>query len=334
MSLITLARNAMNTRFELVLHGEKPASLRAAGEAALVEVERIENQISLFRPNSELARVNALAAREPVRVSPEFFALLAHAQRLSAETQGAFDITIAPLLRCWGMLGQLGGRIPTAEELTQARAVTGMSLVELRRSDFTVRFAREGVMLDPGAIGKGYAVEMAAEILREADIASALIHGGTSTVCAIGKPPNADAWKVAVDTPDPVSASQQCPANQTVNGGALARRRYEIPLCDESLSVSAVSGKSFVAGGRTFGHVIDPRSGEPASHALLAAVVSPSATETDALSTALLVTGAEGHDSIAELRPGLRTLLASQANDGGLQVSAHKIELPPVKNVS
>jgi FAD:protein FMN transferase len=364
MPPLTLARNAMNTRFELVLHGGNAASLQAAGEAALAEVERIENQISLFRPGSELARVNALAAREPVRVSPEVFALLAHAQRLNVETQGAFDITIAPLLRCWGLLGQSEGRVPTAEELAVARAITGMALVELRRLDFTVRFTRDGVMLDLGAIGKGYAVEMAAEILREAGVSSALIHGGTSTVCAIGTPPDADAWKVAVDAPR-VNQPLTRPANEAFGVPALAagpanvtghprdrlrpglqtqvygNGQLEHPNCplaiillrDESLSVSAVSGKCFVAGDHTFGHVIDPRSGEPASRASLAAVVLPSATETDALSTALLVVGEEGHDAIAALRPGLRTLLAGRANNDSLR-GARKIELPPRENVS
>ena len=124
MTNVTLARHAMNTRFELVLHGADPVALRAAGEAALNEVERVESQLSLFRPTSEIAHVNARAAREPVRVSPEVFGLLAHAKQLSAETGGAFDITLAPLLRCWGLLGRSDGCIPTEEELAQARCIT------------------------------------------------------------------------------------------------------------------------------------------------------------------------------------------------------------------
>ena len=302
METVTLARNAMNTRFELVLHGANPASLRAAAEAALAEVERIEEQLSLFRPTSEIARVNALAAREPVRVSPEVFALLAQAQQLSKETSGAFDITMAPLLRCWGLLGRADGHLPTPEELAAARSVCGMGLVELNPARFTVRFAREGVMLDLGAIGKGFGVEKAAEILREAGVDSGLIHGGTSTVCAIGVPPDAEAWKVAIEAPPPADTSQA--------GSVTGRARGIIPLRDESLSVSAATGKYFIADGRVLGHVIDPRTGEPAAGVQLAAVALPSTTETDALSTALLVVGPGGHDRIAALRAGMRTLLA------------------------
>jgi thiamine biosynthesis lipoprotein len=325
MTPLALARNAMNTRFELVLHGSDPVSLRAAGEAALSEIERIENQLSLFRPSSEIARVNALAARESVRVSPEVFALLVRAQNLSTETNGAFDITMAPLLRCWGLLGSNEGRLPTADELAATRAICGMALVELTPASFTVRFKREGVMLDLGAIGKGYGVEQATEILREAGLERALIHGGTSTVCAIGTPPDSDAWKVAIDEP-PVAASRQSAVNGLKNGSTPSVRRYEVLLRDESLSVSAVSGKCFVANGRTLGHVIDPRTGEPAAGALLAAVVLPSATETDALSTALLVNGFSGHDAIASLRPAMRTLVVGEAEQGGFRTASRGIE--------
>src|SRR3954470_1303737 len=102
MPTICLALSAMATRFEIVLHGDKPASLRAAGEEALEEIERLEAQLSLFRPSSEIAHLNARASHEQVRVSPTVFALLQQAQSLSCETDGAFDITISPLVRCWG----------------------------------------------------------------------------------------------------------------------------------------------------------------------------------------------------------------------------------------
>ena len=103
----------MATRFEIVLHGDNPASLRAAGEEALRLVEELEAQLSLFRAGSEIAHLNARAAREPVRVTPDLFALLQHAQKLREESGGAFDITIAPLVRCWGFMGG-DGRLPAS----------------------------------------------------------------------------------------------------------------------------------------------------------------------------------------------------------------------------
>ena len=310
MPPVTVACHAMATRFEIVLHGDHPASLRAAGEEALGLVEQLEAQLSLFRASSEIAYLNARAARKPVRVTPGLFALLEDAQKLSEQTGGAFDITVAPLVRCWGFMGG-DGRMPRAEEVAEARAKVGMGLVQLNRADFTVRFAREGIMLDLGAIGKGYAVERAAEVLREAGVTSALIHGGTSTVQALGPPPGEAFWKIAIETPSPAPA-----ASPTL----LAT----VPLKEEAMSVSGVWGNSFQVGGRTFGHIIDPRTGEPAIGMVLAAVVLPSATETDALSTALLTVGAAGHDAIAKLRPGMRTLVVSESG-GKLQVEAKGI---------
>jgi FAD:protein FMN transferase len=310
MPPVTVACHAMATRFEIVLHGENPVALRAAGEEALAEVEQLEAQLSLFRASSEIANLNARAAKGPVRVTRCLFALLQHAQKLSEESRGAFDITVAPLVRCWGFMGG-DGRFPSPEEVSEARAKVGMGLVLLNPADITVQFSREGVMLDLGAIGKGYAVERAAEVLREAGVASALVHGGTSTVQALGPPPGEEFWKIAIETPSLVPDPSPT---------LLAT----VPLKEEAMSVSGVWGNSFQVGGRTFGHIIDPRTGEPAVGTVLAAVVLPSATETDALSTALLTVGAAGHYTIANLRPGMKTLVVSESG-GELSVEAKGI---------
>jgi thiamine biosynthesis lipoprotein len=131
--------------------------------------------------------------------------------------------------------------------------------------------------------------------LREAGITSALLHGGTSTVYGMGQPPENEAWNIAIESP---------PAND-----ATPQLLATVPLRDEALSVSAVWGKSFEHEGKTFGHVLDPRVGRPVSNSLLAAVILPSATETDALSTALLVVGVEGHKALGQLRPRMKTLV-------------------------
>lgn len=312
MPTVTLARNAMATRFEIVLHGENVPALRAAGEEALDEIARLENQLSLHRPGSEIAQLNARAAHEAVQVTPEVFALLQHAQRLSAETGGAFDITIAPLVRCWGFMGA-NGRMPLREEIVAAQERVGMEKVLLDTGSRTVRFAREGVMLDLGAIGKGYAVERAAEFLREAGLASALIHGGTSTVCAMGRPPEAETWKIALDMATELEGRVPSPpkTSNPKQGNEALPAPITILLRDESLSVSAASGRQFEFEGKQFGHVIDARTGRPAETALFSAVALPSATETDALSTALLTLGLAGQDQISSLRTGMKSLVVA-----------------------
>lgn len=314
------ARNAMATRFEIVLPGNDAARLRAAAEEAFDEIERLEAQLSRFRPTSEIANVNARAAHEPVRVSPETFHLLEHAAELSAETGGAFDITIAPLMRAWGFVGDTG-HLPDPTELAAARACVGMNLVELDAAQHTVRFARPGVSLDLGALGKGYAVGRAAELLRDLGITSALIHGGTSTACAIGRPPDAESWRIAVEYPR---------GSPAVPAPLLA----QIELRDEALSMSAGWGKSFQANGRSYGHVLDPRTGEPARNALLAVVVTDCATETDALSTALLTVGPQSLAAISLLRAGLRALVVAAGEAGSFQVVSQGLTILPFASQS
>src|SRR5439155_565602 len=225
MTTVAVARHAMATRFEIVLHGEYEVGLRAAAEEALDEIERLEAQLNLYQPTSEISHINARAAFEPVRVEPSLFRLLQHAQRLSQETAGAFDITVAPLMRCWGFMRGTG-RLPHPAELAEAR--------------------ERGVM---GRVG-----------LDEAD--------------------------------------------------------------------STVRCKSCAAGAVEYGHVIDQREGEPLDGAVLAAVALPSATESDALSTALLILGSAGHERVAGLRAGMRTLVVSRGEqDGQLSVKAKGIQL-------
>lgn len=285
---VKLSLNAMATRFELVLHGDEPARLRAAGEEALEEIAALDRQLSLYNPLSEVSRINAHAGREPVKVDPRLFRLLQMAAALSRATDGAFDVTIAPLMRVWGLAGG-DGHVTSGRELEAARDRVGMRLLILDERDFTVGFEREGVEIDLGAIGKGYAIDRAVETLREDGVRSALIHGGTSTIYAIGTTPDGNPWRVGVHDPTPEGAHPP---------GKIPGGMETVDLRDCSLSVSAVHGKSFVHEGREYGHVIDPRTGRPSNAAMLAAVWGPSATETDALSTALLVLGEPGLDML------------------------------------
>lgn len=323
METVLLARNAMATRFEVVLHGPAPRALRAAGEEALDEIERIESRLSLFQPTSEIADVNARAAHEPVRVSPEVFRLLEGALELGRATDGAFDITVGPLMRCWGLNRQTG-RVPDAEELAKVRQRVGTNLVQLNPENMTVRFDRPGVSLDLGAMGKGYAIDHAVELLREAGVTNAFIHGGTSTAYGMGACPDGSAWKVALDWPDlPQSSkdedSMRVQIGKPVSVTAGRESIATVSLKNEGVSVSAPSGKSFRAGDVTYGHVIDPRTGMPVTGAVLAAVAMASAMETDALSTALLTVGLGGHEKIKGRFPRARTLVGESA-EGGKQL--------------
>jgi|TARA_B110000495_G_scaffold58868_1_gene49909 thiamine biosynthesis lipoprotein len=282
---LTVAAEAMATRFEVALHSAPEATLRAAAEEALAEIARLEGILSLYQPTSEIAHLNQRAAHEPVRVSNEVFTLLERCVKLSQQTHGAFDITLAPLMKCWRFMNDTGAE-PTDEAIAKALACTGTQHLQLNLTDTTVQFAREGVMLDLGSIGKGYALEQAAALLRENEFENFLIHGGTSTVFAHGAQADGTPWRVAVEHPD---------ANQPP--------LQIIDLQNESLSVSGIGGKSFIdAAGNEQGHVIDPRTGHPTQAARVAAVVCESATESDAWATAFLV------EPALEVPKGMRVL--------------------------
>lgn len=271
-----VSRLAMRTRFEIVLSdaNKSEAFLRAAGEEALGEIERADFLLSAYWPGAALFRVNAAAGwGEPVRVEPAVIGFLACARELAKATNGAFDLSVGPLLRVW----KNAATAPTLNKIKAALDLVGMDNVHIDVDASTVWLARPGARLDPGAIGKGWALERATDLLREAGVENALLHGGTSTVVALGGP-----WNVAVRHP------------------RKPERLASVALQDQALSVSAARS----------GHIVDPRTGRPVEKTMLAAVVATSATDTDAVSTGLLVEGEAGLPLLSPLFPHSGLLVA------------------------
>ncbi len=183
--LVHVARPAMAGQFELFFNAGQYENDLEAGLEALDVVEDLEEQLSYFRKASEINRINSMAAHEPVEVEPRLFDLLERSLRLSEETGGAFDITAAPLGEVWGF-SRRAGRVPSESELAEALDSVGSDLVKLDAAAHTVRFRKASVKLNLGSIGKGYALERAAEVLAEKGIGDYLFHGGHSSVLARG----------------------------------------------------------------------------------------------------------------------------------------------------
>ena len=235
--LLRLATAAMGTRFELVLPGESPA-LAAAGEAALHEIERCHAQLTKFSSDSLLSHINRTAYTNPVRLDRATFELFEAALAVARASSGAFDCTLG----------------------------TGRELVALRAADRTIRFTDMRVSIDLGGMAKGHALDCAARVLRDSGVTCALLHGGTSSVLALGAPPGERGWQIAL-AHDP-------------HGRIIALR-------DAALSVSGSLGDRV----NNAGHVLDPRTGRAITGERYTAVVGPSAGLADAWSTALLVLG-------------------------------------------
>lgn len=289
----------MGTEFQALLVGDDPEFLRAAGNEALDEIERLEERLSHYLPSSEICDLNRRAFAEPVLVEPSLLELLQRAQTFSESSEGAFDITVGALIRCWGFFrGQ--GRMPEPEAVQEALTKVGYTGMVIDPRERTVRFRREGLEVHLGAIGKGYAVDSAVESLRLLGVEAALVHGGTSTVYGLGSPPGQEAWHVGLRDPrDP------------------GRRVGAVKLRDRALSVSGDYEQFFEHEGRRYSHLLDPRTGWPAEGTWSAAVLAESATDTDALSTAAFVLGEEGTRQLCNRYPGMGVLIIPDPGPDG-----------------
>lgn len=285
--MLRLACHAMGTRFELLLVGSDEQQLHSIGQEALGEIQALERQLSRFSPSSEISRINRNAFQRPVRTEPQLFALLQRCRRFWERTGGAFDPTAGPLLQAWGW-DRKSGRIPSSSVLQGALAQVGMDKVELDADQRRVRFLSRGMSFDLGAVGKGYALDRAALILREHGLSQALLHGGTSSILALGAGPSGEAWRIGVADPRSPDLS-------------LA----QLQLKDEAIGVSGQHLQSLQAGDASIGHIIDPRSGRPADGLLLAASRCASACEADALSTAFLCLGFDSEEAARPCNPVL-----------------------------
>lgn len=281
----------MGSRFEVIARGDDRDHLLAAADEALDEIERLDHQLSHYRPGSDICHLNAHAADEPVRVEPCLFDLLCKAEEWSAATGGAFDITAGPLIKTWGFFNKQG-HVPTEDELAAALKLVGMRNVELNREQGTVRFRQPGVEVHLGAVGKGFAVERACGILRELDVPGAVVHGGNSSIQAVGSGEDGEPWNIGVRHP-------------LRDDGRLAA----LGLQDAALSMSGSTGDFFEVGGRRYSHLIDPRTGWPAEGLLACAAITDGAAEGDGLSTALFIMGLEAAREYCATRPDLGALL-------------------------
>ncbi len=274
--LLRLQKNgdAMGTTFSIIVYGTGLKDMEAATGAAFAELQRLDGMLSNYKAGSEWSLVNRFAAQRPVKVSPELFHLLSECLRYSRQTGGAFDISVGPLVKVWGFYGGRG-QLPRPEDVTAALALVGYRRLRLDDTAGTVSFDLSGVEIDPGGIGKGYAVDRMAGILRQHGLATALVTASGSSIYGMGAPPEEPrGWRVEISHPKD-------------------RRRSvaEVFLKDMAISTSGTYEKSFRRGGRTFSHIIDPRTGRPAEGMESVTVVAPHAIDTEAWTKPYFING-------------------------------------------
>ncbi len=280
----TDGRYIMGTVFQATLCQAEPDSqgqMGAVWPEVFATARRFDDLFTTYAPHSPLSHLNARAGQGPQAVPAEVSAVLRLSQRYAALTNGAFDITVRPLLSLWRQ-AETTQTQPTAAALRHTLRFIGSQKLHFA-TPHQVGLPASGMALDLGAIGKGYALDQIAKQLREQRLTNALLNFGQSSLWALGRPPDGEGWRLLLRQP---------------NGEIVGLATFS----DRAISISGSLGQSMQVEGQRYGHIIDPRTGRPVQRDLLACVVAPSAAQAEALSTALLILGEqEGLDLIEQL---------------------------------
>ena len=266
-------RISMACTYAITAYGTEEKQLRQAADKAFDEIDRIDRLMSHYKKDSPLSQLSREAFQHPVKIDSELFNFIAECVRYSQDSDGAFDITVGPLMKAWGFFrGE--GRMPNQKELQAVRQKIGYQHVILNAKEKTIRFDRAGIELDLGGIAKGYAVDQAIKILKSHGIERALISAGGSTIYGLGSPPEKDGWEIEIQ--DPLDARKIV---------------MTVKIKNQALSISGSSEKFFEVKGIRYSHIMDPRTGQPVMNILSVAIITDTGTKGDALDNIFYVQG-------------------------------------------
>jgi thiamine biosynthesis lipoprotein ApbE len=297
-------RYLMGTSVEVEAYGGNDAARRAAIDEAFGAIAEVDRLMSNYRDDSELSRINRLAAYESVRVSDPMLSVLEAAQRVSARSQGGFDATVGPLVRLWGFHDKKP-HLPTTAELAAVRPLVDYRNLIIDEHTHSVRFARPGVEIDLGGIAKGFAVEVAANALRRRALDGFIDAGGNQYL--LGSPPGKRIWTAGIKDPDRPD-----------------RLLGVVESSETSVSTSADYATYVEINGRRFGHILDPHTLQPSDRALSVTILARDGTMADAMSKAAFILGPSAGLALVDSFPGMSAVIAYRRPDGtiGLAISA------------
>lgn len=270
---------------------------KKAADESMSLIRQLDGELSMYKPESAISKINAAAGKAPVKVDARVFELIGMAKDMAAFSDGAFDPTIGPVTDLWGIGDPKAGieRVPSEAEIDEAKALVGFEKIRLTEPD-TVYLETAGAKLDLGGIAKGHISDMAADFLMSSGVGSALIDLG-GNLKMIGMRPDGKPWRIGIQDPRGERKEALC----------------VLELSDTSAVTAGTYERYATLGDRRYPHIFDPRSGQPVSErALSATVISPNAAEGDALSTALIVAWNERLGNafdILSLFPGVDALI-------------------------
>jgi FAD:protein FMN transferase len=303
-ALLTFQGAHMGTQFTIRLWAEldRAEAAKAAATDAFSRIAALERVFSDYQVDSEIVKLTALPAGEAVPVSADLFAILSRTQALSRETDGAFDVTIGPMVRLWRQ-ARKDHRLPSPDRVALARERTGWQKLELDSETPAVRLKAKHMQLDFGGIAKGYAADEALSVLKQRGFSRALV--AASGDIALGDPPpGLDAWKVGIRSLDVEGA------------GAAADLTDRIPLARGAISTSGDTMQAVTIDEVRYSHIVDSQTALGLTHRIAATVIGPDATTTDSYATTVCVLGRVRGLAFIESKPGVECLIL-EADEAG-----------------
>ncbi len=292
----------MGSRFEIIAVSDDPALSVAAVDTAIAEIQRIERLISSWDESSQTSRINRNAGVQPVVVDEELFRLIERAQRVSKLTGGAFDISFASLDRVWTFDGSMT-EVPSDEAIANSVRHIGYQKIQLNEDSLSVFLPEAGMRIGFGAIGKGYAANRARRRMKELGIANGVVNA-SGDLTAWGVQPDGLPWGVSIA--DPEDPQHEIATLRTQDGAIVTSGDYE---------------KYAMIEGVRYAHIIDPRTGWPASGLKSVTILCPDAELADALATSVFVLGEEDGIALIDRLKNIECLLVTEGNR--LVQSAH-----------
>jgi len=286
----------MGTFSSMVVVAPDEASAQAGIKAALEIQRHIDQLMSYQRHDSELTRINVQASDHAVPITKETMAVLQAAARISKTTDGAFDISMAPLGDLWKQAGDTNTR-PTKAQIANARAKVDYTQVILNPNAMTVAFAKPVIKLDLGGIAKGYAIDLCIQALKDHGVKGAMVDIGGDIRC-FGQPaPPKKAWRIALQNP------------QTANHPEANQYRMILGLTDQAVATSGHYHRFELVGTEKVSHIIDTHQGTGASSLASVTILAPTAMTADALATAVSVLGHEKGLALIESLPDIEAIV-------------------------
>ena len=298
----------MGTVCELKFWASPELASKAADEATAA-IREVESVCSVFDKGSELYRLNESAFDAPFKCSPMLWDVLSHARRFNTMSDGAFDITVKPLMILWGFYRKRG-ELPSRQEIEEAKKTVGMDKLVFDDAAHTVKFAVKGMGLDLGGVAKGYALDVAAGRVLALGARRGIINLGGNMRCLPLPPPGRDAYTIGVRNPFDTKA---------IIG--------EIKLLNCCVGTSGDYERYVVIGGHHFTHIMNPKTGLPVENMLSVTIVTPLGVESDGLSKAPFINGPEAAKEICSRIPATSALVIRRDSRDSSKIMMDKIGL-------